>query len=165
MLSVQEALDFDLDAMTSGFGFTPWAADTCPTLEQLMASSASPSPSSSLDDNAAAAEEENGEVEEEEERRRQRRKVSNRLSARRSRARKQQRLEELRGESARLRAENRELAARLHAVARHGLAARCQNARLRAEAAALARRLLALQRLARGRHMMITASPPQFSRR
>ncbi|EAZ28719.1 hypothetical protein OsJ_12738 [Oryza sativa Japonica Group] len=152
--------------MTSGFGFTPWAADTCPTLEQLMASSASPSPSSSYDDNAAAAEEENGEVEEEEERRRQRRKVSNRLSARRSRGAEAaaaggaaleerpppRREPEPGGQAAR-------------PLAPHGLAARCQNARLRAEAAALARRLLALQRLARGRHMMITASPPQFSRR
>lgn len=140
MLSLQEVSGLDPDIMASGFGFTPWGPDTCPTLEQLMASP------SSYHDNAAyrTAEEE----------RRQRRKISNRLSAQRSRARKQQRLEELRAEDARLRAENRELAARLHAVARHGLAARCQNARLRAEAAALARRLraasrlLALQRLA-----------------
>lgn len=156
MLSLQEALDLDLDVMVSGFGFTPWGPDTCPTLEQLMASS------SSSDDNAACRT-----AEEEEERQRQRRKISNRLSAQRSRARKQQRLEELRAEAANLRAENRELSARLHAVERHGLAARCQNARLRAEAAALARRLrearrlLALQRLAQ--LLPPTAPHPQSS--
>ncbi|KAL6894164.1 hypothetical protein ACP4OV_008262 [Aristida adscensionis] len=155
MLSLQEAIDLDFAASSCGArdldviasGFTPWGPDTCPSLEQVMASG---TPASA----AAAAGEEAGGDEEDEERRRQRRKISNRLSAQRSRARKQQRLEELRAEAARLRAEKDGLAARLHAVARHGLAVRGQNARLRAEAAALARRLrearrlLALQRLA-----------------
>ena len=124
-------------------GFTPWGPESCPSLEQVMASTP-----------AAAARHPDPEYEEER-RRRQRRKLSNRLSARRSRARKQQRLEELRAEAARLRGEKRELEASLQALARHGgLAVRCQNARLRAEASALARRvrealrLLALHRLA-----------------
>ncbi|XP_044405723.1 uncharacterized protein [Triticum aestivum] len=65
-----------------------------------------------------------------------------RWSARRSRARKQQRLEELHGTVARFRAEKRELAAKQHVVARHELAVRRQNAQLPD-----ARRLLALQRL------------------
>ncbi|CAM0876465.1 unnamed protein product [Alopecurus aequalis] len=148
MLSLQEAVGLDLDVMGSGFGFTPWGPDTCPTLDQLMASS--PSPSSSAGDAAPLC---GSTTPEEDEERRQRRKVSNRLSAQRSRARKQQKLEELRGEAAQLRAEKRELAARLSIAARHELAARRDNARLRAEAAALARRygearrLLALQRL------------------
>ncbi|KAL5218751.1 hypothetical protein ABZP36_019435 [Zizania latifolia] len=167
MLSLQEALDFDLDVMTSGFVFTPWGADTCPTLEQLMAAT---SPSSSGDNATAcgAAEENEGE---EEEWRRQRRKISNRLSAQRSRARKQQRLEELMATSARLREENRELAASLQALARHGLVARCQNARLRAEATALARRLceahrlLALQRVSRWIMPRPRRPPPQCWRR
>ena len=145
MLSLQEAVGLDLDVMGSGFGFTPWGPDTCPTLDQLMASS----PSSSAGACGTAPEDDD----DEERRRRQRRKVSNRLSAQRSRARKQQKLEELRGTAASLRADKRELAARLNTVARHELAARRDNARLRAEAAALARRyrearrLLALQRL------------------
>ncbi|XP_047071522.1 ocs element-binding factor 1-like [Lolium rigidum] len=157
MLSLQEANGLDLDVMGSGFGFTPWGPDTCPSFAQLMAPTTTPTSSSSPCSSAGDAAEACGmtlEEEEAERRRRQRRKASNRLSARRSRARKQQRLEELRGTAAQLRAQKRELAARLGIAARHELAARRDNARLRAEFAALARRYrearrtLALQRLA-----------------
>uniref|UniRef100_A0ACD5WF72 Uncharacterized protein n=1 Tax=Avena sativa TaxID=4498 RepID=A0ACD5WF72_AVESA len=153
MLSLQDAIGLDMDVMGSGFGFTPWGPDTCPTLEQLMAATtSSSSPSSSAGDAAAPCG--TPEEDEEERRRRQRRKVSNRLSAQRSRARKQQRLEELRGTAAQLRAQKQDLEAKLHVVARHELAVRRQNARLRADFAELARRhrelcrLVALQRLA-----------------
>ncbi|OEL35375.1 hypothetical protein BAE44_0003606 [Dichanthelium oligosanthes] len=163
MLSAQEALDLDFAAASSGCGmgmdimtcgFTPWGPESCPTLDQVMASgtrTAAPAVQEEVEEAEAAV----AEHEEEEERlRRQRRKVSNRLSARRSREKKQQRLEELRAAAAGLRAEKQQLEARLQALARNGLVARCQNARLHAEAAALerrlrdARRLLALRRLA-----------------
>ncbi|KAG2534929.1 ocs element-binding factor 1-like [Panicum virgatum] len=144
MLSVQEALDLDFAAASSSCGardmgmdiitcgFTPWGPDSCPSLDQVMASRTAP----------PAREEED-----EEEERRQRRKESNRLSARRSRERKQQRLEELRGTAARLRAEKQALEERQRALARNGVAVCRQNARLRAEAAALARRLREARRL------------------
>ena len=144
MLSVQEALDLDFAAASSSCGardmgmdiitcgFTPWGPDSCPSLDQVMASRTAP-PAREEEDEAAD--------EEEERRRRQRRKESNRLSARRSRERKQQRLEELRGTAARLRAEKQAMEERLRALARNGVAVCRQNARLRAEAAALARRL------------------------
>ncbi|CAL4936168.1 unnamed protein product [Urochloa decumbens] len=156
MLSVHEALDLvDFAAGTSSCvprdlgmdiitcGFTPWGADTCPSLDQVMAaSSRAPAPEAAeVGDQAEAA---GGAVEEEQERRR-RRKESNRLSARRSRERKQQRLEELRGEVARLRAERQGLESWLHALARRGAAVCRQNARLRAEAAALESRLRAAE--------------------
>lgn len=162
MLSVQEAAVLDLlapscccggarDQDIIASGFTPWGPESCPTLDQVMmmaaASSTATTPTPPVDHDDV-------EEEEEEARRRQRRKLRNRLSAQRSRARKQQRLEELRAAAAQLRAEREGLEARLRGLARHDLAVRCQNARLRAEAAALARRLrearrvLALQRLA-----------------
>jgi hypothetical protein len=153
MLSVQEALALDPLAACCGgardqdiiaSGFTPWGPESCPSLDQVMmmaASSTTPSPPPPGQELDGAAEDQ--------ERRRQRRKISNRLSAQRSRARKQQRLEELRAAAARLRAEREGLAAWLQALARHGLAVRCRNAQLRAESNALSRRLLALQRHAR----------------
>ena len=148
MLSVQEALDLDFAAASSSCGardmgmdiitcgFTPWGPDSCPNLDQVMASrtTAPPAREEEADHDQAADKED-------ERRRRQRRKESNRLSARRSRERKQQRLEELRGTAARLRAEKQALEERLRALARNGVAVCRQNARLRAEAAALARRL------------------------
>ncbi|EER93384.1 hypothetical protein BDA96_01G078900 [Sorghum bicolor] len=168
MLSVQDALDLassssygTMDIITCGF--TPWGPESCPSLDQVMASSRPATAASTAvvqeaeaaRDGADAHPDPDPDPEEEQERlRRQRRKMSNRLSAQRSRARKQQRLEELRESAARLRAEKQELEARLQALARHDLAVRCQNARLRAEATALARRvreasrLLALRRLA-----------------
>jgi len=149
MLSVQEALGLDFAAASSSCGardmgmdiitcgFTPWGPDSCPSLDQVMASRTAP----------PAREEDEAADEEEERRRRQRRKESNRLSARRSRERKQQRLEELRGTAARLRAEKQAMEERLRALARNGVAVCRQNARLRAEAAALARRLREARRL------------------
>jgi hypothetical protein len=160
MLPVQEALGLDTLVASSSCcggardqdiiasGFTPWGPESCPSLDQVLmmaASSTTTTPSSPPPPPGQELDEHN----EERRRRRQRRKESNRLSAQRSRARKQQRLEELRAAAARLRAEREGLAARLQALARHGLAVRCQNARLRAESDALSRRLHALQRLAR----------------
>ncbi|KAG8097769.1 hypothetical protein GUJ93_ZPchr0013g35078 [Zizania palustris] len=78
--------------------------------------------------------------------RRIRRKVSNRESARRSRARKQQHLDELRARADRLRRCNRELAARGHDVRGRAALVRLANAGLRSEAAALCRRLAAARR-------------------
>ncbi|KAG8081380.1 hypothetical protein GUJ93_ZPchr0007g3054 [Zizania palustris] len=79
--------------------------------------------------------------EEEEWRRRLRRKISNRESARRSRARRRQRVEEFERAVDALRAEKRALAARLDATARSALAVLGDNARLHAKAGALRRRL------------------------
>ncbi|CAD6214755.1 unnamed protein product [Miscanthus lutarioriparius] len=139
-------------------GFTPWGPESCPSLEQVMASR----PAAEAEEAEAARDADPDPDPEEEERlRRQRRKMSNRLSAQRSRARKQQRLEELRESAARLRAEKQELEARLQALARHDLAVRCQNARLRAEAAVLARRLRAARRLLALRRLAYDPMPQQ----
>ncbi|KAL5217059.1 hypothetical protein ABZP36_017743 [Zizania latifolia] len=78
--------------------------------------------------------------------RRLRRKISNRESARRSRARKQKHLDELRERADRLRRCNRELAARGRDARRRVALVRVANAGLRAEAAALSRRLAAARR-------------------
>ncbi|KAG8049368.1 hypothetical protein GUJ93_ZPchr0009g2442 [Zizania palustris] len=86
------------------------------------------------------------EEEDDERMRRLRRKISNRESARRSRARKQRRLDELRGEAAALRAANWDIAARLRGVSARAALVSLANARLRAEAHALARRLAAARR-------------------
>ncbi|KAL5198979.1 hypothetical protein ABZP36_002491 [Zizania latifolia] len=82
-----------------------------------------------------------GGEEEEERRRRLLRKISNRESARRSRARRRQRVEELERAVDALRAEKRALAARLDATARSALAMLGDNARLHVEAGTLRRRL------------------------
>lgn len=90
-----------------------------------------------------------GGAEDEEERlRRLKRKISNRESARRSRARRRQRAEELGRAAEALRAQRRALAARSDAAAARALAARLDNARLQAEARALRRRLGVAQRQA-----------------
>ncbi|CAL4926629.1 unnamed protein product [Urochloa decumbens] len=84
--------------------------------------------------------------------RRLRRRISNRESARRSRARKQRRLGELRASAADLERRRRELAARAQAARGCLALVRLANAGLRAEAAALSRRLAAASRaLALGR--------------
>ncbi|PUZ37613.1 hypothetical protein GQ55_9G133400 [Panicum hallii var. hallii] len=84
--------------------------------------------------------------------RRLRRRISNRDSARRSRARKQRRLDELRASAAALGRRRRELAARAQAARGRLALARLANAGLRAEADALSRRLAAARRaLALGR--------------
>ncbi|CAA6657688.1 unnamed protein product [Spirodela intermedia] len=67
--------------------------------------------------------------------------ISNRESARRSRARKQWLMEGLRKQTDCLSSENRELASRLAAVVGHCLALRHDNHRLLSEAAALRSRL------------------------
>ncbi|WOK97073.1 hypothetical protein Cni_G05781 [Canna indica] len=81
------------------------------------------------------------------EQRRLRRKISNRESARRCRMRKQRHLEDLRAESTRLRSKNRDLSARVAAVATRCLLLRRANGRLRAESVVLRRRLAELRRL------------------
>jgi hypothetical protein len=78
--------------------------------------------------------------------RRLRRRISNRESARRSRARKQRRLDELRDTAAVLERRRRELAAGAHAARGRLDLALLANAGLRAEAAALSRRLAASRR-------------------
>ena len=90
--------------------------------------------------------------------RRLRRKISNRESARRSRARKQRHLEELRARAGRLQAGNRELAARLRGVQARAALVRLSNARLRAEAGALGRRLAAARRAVELRQIYAAAS-------
>ncbi|CAD5187075.1 ocs element-binding factor 1-like [Musa acuminata AAA Group] len=95
------------------------------------------------------------------ERRRLRRMISNRESARRSRARKQRHLEELRGQAGRLRSQNHELADRLGGLARRCLLLRQDNDRLRAEASALCRRLADLRReVALCQFHRLVAPPP-----
>jgi hypothetical protein len=78
--------------------------------------------------------------------RRFRRRISNRESARRSRARKQRYLYELRDSAAVLERGNRDLAARAEAARGRLALALLANAALRAEAAALSRRLAAARR-------------------
>ncbi|KAK1681088.1 hypothetical protein QYE76_041936 [Lolium multiflorum] len=80
-------------------------------------------------------------ADEEEAERRLRRRMSNRESARRSRARKLRRAEELQVALQALRDEKRAMAAKLDAVVRRVLAARLDTAPLQAEACALRRRL------------------------
>ncbi|CAN6287259.1 unnamed protein product [Urochloa humidicola] len=91
--------------------------------------------------------------------RRLRRRISNRESARRSRARKQRRLDELRASAADLERRRRELATRAQAARGRLALVRLANAGLRAEAAALSRRLAAASRaLALGRLYHATAA-------
>uniref|UniRef100_K4A0N9 BZIP domain-containing protein n=2 Tax=Setaria italica TaxID=4555 RepID=K4A0N9_SETIT len=85
---------------------------------------------------------------EEERLRRLKRKISNRESARRSRARRRQQAEDLERAAEELRAQRRALAARRDAAAARALAVRLDNARLGAEAGALRRRLREAQRQA-----------------
>lgn len=70
-----------------------------------------------------------------------RRKISNRLSARRSRMRRQKHLENLRNQVNRLRMENRELSTRLRFVLYHCHLVRTDNDRLRSERTFLRQKL------------------------
>ncbi|KAF8733913.1 hypothetical protein HU200_014770 [Digitaria exilis] len=110
-----------------------------PTASTFPPSHQPPSPASPEADAAAAAADFSDE-------RRLRRRISNRESARRSRARKQRRLDELRGSVAAMEHRRRELAAHAQAARGRLALARLANAGLRAEAAALSRRLAAARR-------------------
>ncbi|CAL5091615.1 unnamed protein product [Urochloa decumbens] len=132
-MDVGSTFDFDYDAFNcgavegTGNGMSPVAADASTT-----------NTGSGADDG------------QEEERRRRclKRKISNRESARRSRARRRQRAEDLERAAEALRAQRKTLAARRDAAAARALAVRLDNARLAAEACALRRRLGEAQRQA-----------------
>ncbi|KAJ4770921.1 Basic leucine zipper 43 [Rhynchospora pubera] len=81
------------------------------------------------------------------EQRRLRRKISNRESARRSRARKQHHIEGLRARLARLQAEKQNLSNQLGTVLSRSELVRCQNFRLQAESVMLRRRLAEARRV------------------
>lgn len=80
--------------------------------------------------------------------RKQKRKLSNRESAKRSRIRKQQHLEELLDAAARLRKENGRAVEQVEALSEHHLRMEAENAALRAEASRLTETLRSLDRLA-----------------
>ncbi|KAK8962538.1 Light-inducible protein CPRF2 [Platanthera guangdongensis] len=82
-----------------------------------------------------------------EEDRRLRRMISNRESARRSRMRKQQHLEELTAEMNRLKSVNRDLSNRLWTVNQHTHLFRRDSFRLRSDSTALRRRLEEIRRI------------------
>ncbi|KAE8776421.1 hypothetical protein D1007_50949 [Hordeum vulgare] len=90
--------------------------------------------------------------------RRLRRKISNRESARRSRARKQRHLDDLRALAESLRGGRRELAARVHAARSRVAIVLHANDELRAEAAALGRRLEAAARRALALNQLYAAA-------
>ncbi|GAA0148402.1 DNA-binding transcription factor [Lithospermum erythrorhizon] len=79
--------------------------------------------------------------------RKQRRKLSNRESARRSRVRKQQHLENLRNQVTGLLMRNRELTNRLRLVTHHYQLARSENQQLRSESNILRQRIWELQQV------------------
>lgn len=156
MLSLHDAmpLDFGLPDMDVGFGF--FGVDAVAFGYDGVASDAAAglSPVVGAGDGSGGGGDVllycdgggGGEDGEEERRRRLRRKISNRESARRSRARRRQRVEELERAADELRAERRALASRLDATARRALAVRGANARHHAEAGVLRRRLGEAQR-------------------
>ncbi|XP_051230491.1 basic leucine zipper 1-like [Lolium perenne] len=112
------------ELQTNGFGTNNEAVVQQPIPAQEPAAAASP----------ASADDDIGE-------RRLRRKISNRESARRSRARKQSHLDDLRALAARLQGDRGELAERARAARGRVALVQHANAELRAEAAALSRRL------------------------
>ncbi|XP_020591163.1 bZIP transcription factor 2-like [Phalaenopsis equestris] len=93
-----------------------------------------------------------------EEERRLRRMISNRLSARRSRMRKQRHLEDLRTHLNRLKSENRDLSNRLGAVVHYSLLLRGENDRLLSEAVALYNRLTEFEHVIRFRQFQRLSS-------
>uniref|UniRef100_A0A0E0MXR0 BZIP domain-containing protein n=1 Tax=Oryza rufipogon TaxID=4529 RepID=A0A0E0MXR0_ORYRU len=92
------------------------------------------------------------------EERKRKRKESNRLSAQRSRARKQQQLDELAGQVAALRARNGALGLAAREAARRCAAVRAENELLRARSVELAARLDSLTDLAQCLHDAAAAS-------
>lgn len=81
------------------------------------------------------------------EQRRLRRKISNRESARRSRARKQHHVEGLRAKAARLQVEKQNLSNQFRAISSRTELVMCQNLRLQAESILLRRRLAEAKRV------------------
>ncbi|KAK8937068.1 Light-inducible protein CPRF2 [Platanthera zijinensis] len=94
-----------------------------------------------------------------EEDRRLRRMISNRESARRSRMRKQQHLEELTAELNLLKSVNRDLSNRLWTVNQHTHIFRRDSFRLRADSTALRRRLKEIRRILLFRQLQRLAQP------
>ncbi|XP_075486209.1 bZIP transcription factor 44-like [Primulina tabacum] len=80
--------------------------------------------------------------------RRRKRMISNRDSARRSRLRKQKRLDDLIAQVAELRKENRQILTRLNVTTQHYLNVEAENAVIRAQAAELSHRLQSLNEIA-----------------
>ncbi|XP_042460868.1 ocs element-binding factor 1-like [Zingiber officinale] len=76
--------------------------------------------------------------------RKQKRKLSNRESARRSRMRKQQHLQDVATQAADLARHNAEMAAQVEALSQHHRRLEAENGELRAQAAELAERLWSL---------------------
>ncbi|EAY84018.1 hypothetical protein OsI_39249 [Oryza sativa Indica Group] len=138
----------------------PFPSDSDTALEAFLADigfgapcpEAAPEPSPSHPDTTAAAATDEpvmaGDDQADEERRRRlRRRISNRESARRSRARKQRHLDELRAKGSALRATSRDLVARLRGARARAALVALTNAHLRDEAGKLARRLAAALRV------------------
>uniref|UniRef100_A0ACD6A7P8 Uncharacterized protein n=1 Tax=Avena sativa TaxID=4498 RepID=A0ACD6A7P8_AVESA len=111
----------------NGFGMNSEAVQHQPITNQDPAAAASPATDAGADDDIGE--------------RRLRRKISNRESARRSRARKQSHLDDLRALAARLRGDRGELAERARAARGRVALVQLANAELQAEAAVLNRRL------------------------
>ncbi|XP_073308720.1 bZIP transcription factor 44-like [Primulina huaijiensis] len=80
--------------------------------------------------------------------RRRKRMISNRESARRSRLRKQKRLDELMAQVSELRKENRQILTRLNVTTQHYMNVEAENAVIRAQAAELSHRLQSLNEIA-----------------
>nr|QEO19226.1 putative bZIP transcription factor 2-like isoform X1 [Cymbidium ensifolium] len=93
-----------------------------------------------------------------EEERRLRRMISNRLSARRSRMRKQRHLENLRTHLNRLKSENRDLSNRIGAVVHYSLLLRGENDRLQSESVSLYNRLAEIEHAIRFRQFQRLSS-------
>ncbi|KZV37681.1 Basic leucine-zipper 44 [Dorcoceras hygrometricum] len=81
--------------------------------------------------------------------RRRNRMISNRESARRSRLRKQKRLDDLMAQVAELRKENSQILTRFNATVQHYLNVEAENTVIRAQAAELSHRLQSLNEIAR----------------
>ncbi|XP_043713990.1 basic leucine zipper 4-like [Telopea speciosissima] len=142
MLASESFLDLPFPVFEGGF--TPWENnhDSMSLLQTHLHQSQSP-----VDSNSGLDEPQSWTPVSAVDERKQRRMISNRLSARRSRMRKQQHLENLRNQVNRLRIENREITNRLGFVTHHCDLLRRDNDRLRLESVALKQRLFDMHRI------------------